>query len=131
MNYIKFLKKNLDYYHKKYPEIDCDILSDLIEETLITYPLEFSYEFVQKNQELCVKCGRCCERTMDCSHYDKKTNHCEIWTKRPRICREFPYYNAKNRRGIYLADYCKFAEGLAKIVLDNKIKIYVDDNYDI
>ena len=47
MYYIKLLKEVLDYYHNKFPDWDMDLISEVVEETLITAPIEFTYEYVQ------------------------------------------------------------------------------------
>ena len=143
MYYIKILKEELDYYHNKFPDWDMDLISEVVEETLITAPIEFTYEYVQ-SRDYCSRCGKCCQRmsiTEDgsvhaCEHLQKDLDNpklyvCDIWQERFPECREWPYVDSVNGRGIFLADDCDYVKRLIYEVLDNKFKLYTVDDNDI
>jgi hypothetical protein len=129
-NYLKLLKELLDYYHNKFPDLDTDILADIIEEAIVTTPIEFTYDYIQ-SKDYCIRCGNCCS-SMECEHLQHDEDNyklyvCDIWKDRWRECRDWPYIDIMNGRGIYLSPECDYIRRLIYEVLDRRLELYVGD----
>lgn len=120
MNHIKFCKKMIDEYAKKYPELDVGIIADIVD-TVLNRASEnyFTWEQVQEHPEFCAKCGMCC-KTLDCQYFNGKT--CEEYATRFDACVEFPYYDINNSSGLMLDPSCQFAVKIAELVLDEEMQ---------
>jgi hypothetical protein len=129
-NYIKLLKDILDYYHNKFPDFDTDLLADIVEESIIKLPLAFTYEYIQ-SKDYCTRCGVCCIN-MDCPHLSKDTDNpkcyvCDIWQNRWNECRDWPYIDIENGRGVYLSPECDYSKRLIYEVLDERLSVYIGE----
>lgn len=133
LNHIKFIKKILDRYHDTcYPTLSDDFIADVVSEVLQEAPDSyFTYDMVQEHPEFCKQCGACCG-TIDCQYFNGKT--CDEYATRWEACTEFPFYEIDYKAGLMLDPGCHFAMELAKMVLDEKFKGYIellkDDNDD-
>lgn len=120
INHVKFCKKMIDKYIKEYPELDSDIIADVVDVVLNRAPDSyFTWEQVQSYPEFCAKCGACCS-TLDCQYFNGKT--CDEYATRFDACVEFPFYDINNSTGLMLDPSCKFAIRLAELVLDVEMK---------
>ena len=120
INHIKFCKIMIDKYCKKYPQLDVEIIADIIDVVLNRAPESyFTYDDVQQNPEFCIKCGKCCEK-LGCSYFKGKL--CDNYESRYDACKEFPFYTINFDSGIMLDCNCNFSLKLAEMALDNKFK---------
>lgn len=127
-NHLKFLKYFLDKYSRIYDDWDIDLISDIIEETLLKAPaVFFTYDLVQENQDLCKQCGLCCKSmNVQCEYFDGK--RCKEHATRPGYCREFPVRDIYDEQNLVLDYGCHFALNLADDVLRERFEFYeVDD----
>ena len=120
INHLKFIKKMLDKYSLKYPQLEDDLIADIIDEVLMMAPdIYFTYDMVQKHSEMCKQCGECC-KTIDCKYFNGKT--CDEYESRFDVCAEFPYYEINGEEGLMLDPGCQFALKLAELQLEKEIK---------
>lgn len=122
INSLKFIKKNLDKFTNKYPELPQDIIADIIATVLLDAPGQyFTYDMVQEHPELCSKCGACCEqRGEPCKYFNGRT--CDDYGARFDVCAEFPFYEINGEEGLMLDPGCNFALKLAEIQIDKDIQ---------
>lgn len=105
---FKFLIEYLGNHFKaraKYEELDDSYIDLIIENVIMNNDTLFDKDYVlgYKNGKACKMCGRCCEK-QHCYNYNKKTKKCNIWDKRPDICRDFPF----GEESIFLDSYCGY-----------------------
>ena len=127
---LQFIKHLLKVFYEKYPDLGIDLISDIIEETLIGAPnLFFSRELVQDNADFCIKCGYCC-RELECDNFNGKS--CNDYENRSKVCRDYPFYEIGFETGISLDVQCNYSVKLAEMVLDKRLKVYTDlDSYEV
>lgn len=127
---IQFIKFILKFFNDKYPQLSIDLISDIIEETLIGAPnLFFTREMVLDNPDFCLKCGFCC-RELECSNFNGES--CDDYENRFKVCRDYPFFEIGFDTGISLDVQCNFSIKLAEMVIDKRIKPYIDfDSYEI
>jgi len=124
INHLKFIKKMLDKYTLKYPNIGDEMVADIIETVLLQAPDSyFTYNMVQEHPEFCKQCGDCC-RTIDCQYFNGKT--CNEYETRFDACTEWPFYVIDYNSGLMLDPGCQFAIKLAEMVLDNEFEHYIE-----
>lgn len=124
INHLKFVKKMLDEYTMKYPELEDDLIADIIDEVLLLAPDNyFTYDLVQEHPEMCKQCGECC-KTIACKYFNGKT--CDEYATRFDACREWPYFEIDNITGLSLDPACNFAVELAKMILDERFKYNIE-----
>lgn len=120
LNYIKFCKIMMDKYSKQYPQIDINIVADIVDVTLNRAPDSyFTWEQIQNHPEFCSKCGGCC-KTLDCEHFNGKT--CDMYETRYDACKEYPFYKIYKESGLILDPTCDFAINLAEKILDKEFE---------
>ena len=127
---LQFVKTLLKTFYNKYPDLGIELISDIIDETLIAAPnIFFNRELVRDNQDLCLKCGFCC-RELDCDNFNGKS--CNDYKNRSSICRDYPFYEIGFETGISLDVQCNYSVKIAEIVLERRFKAYIDfDSYEI
>ena len=124
INHLKFAKKMLDKYSLKYPQLEDDLIADIVDEVLIQAPDNyFTYEMVQKYPEFCKQCGECC-KSISCKYFNGKT--CDEYATRFDECTSWPYYEIDNMSGLSLDPGCQFAMQLAEMVLDERFKYNIE-----
>lgn len=127
---LQFTKSILKLFYEKYPDLGVDLISDIVEETLIVaHNLFFTRDFVEENKDLCLKCGFCC-RELECDNFDGK--ECLDYINRSKVCKDYPFYEIGLETGISLDVQCNYSFKLAEKVINNRLKPYVDlDLYEI
>lgn len=127
---LQFTKFILKVFYEKYPELGIDLISDIIDETLIAAPnLFFTREFVEDNLVLCSKCGFCCHE-LECDNFDN--NICTDYLNRSKVCKDYPFYEIGFETGISLDVQCVYSVKLAEMVIDKRLEVYTDlDSFDI
>lgn len=125
LNQLKFIKKMLDKFTKEYPDLDPDIVADIVCTILLDAPGQyFSYDMVQEHPELCAKCGACCQqRDIECKYFNGRT--CDEYFTRYDACAEFPYYDIDGEEGLMLDPGCRFAMRLAEKVIRGDIERFM------
>lgn len=124
INHLKFIKKMLDKYSLKYPQLESDLIADIIDEVLMMAPdTYFTYELVQEHPEMCKQCGECC-KTIDCKYFNGKT--CDEYETRFDACTEWPYYEIGPDSGLSMDPGCQFAVKLAEMILDERFKYNIE-----
>ena len=125
LNQLKFIKKMLDKFTKEYPNLDQDIIADIIATILLDAPGQyFSYDMVQEHPEFCAKCGACCsQRDLECKYFNGRT--CDEYATRYDVCAEFPYYEINGDEGLMLDPGCRFAIRLAERVIRGDIERFM------
>jgi len=120
INSIKFCKDLIDMYIAKYPQLDVEIIVDIIDVVINrASSLYFNYDMVQEHPEFCIECGKCCEN-LGCSYFDGR--HCMNYGSRFDACMEFPAYEINGETGIMTDPECHFACKLAEMVLDEEFE---------
>ena len=120
INHLKFCKIMLDKYINKYPEMDIDMVCDIVDTVLNQAPgVYFTWEQVQEYNHCCKKCGMCCA-TLDCPYFNGRT--CDEYATRYEACTEFPWYEINDDTGLILDPNCQFAIKLADMELDKEFK---------
>lgn len=115
----KFVLKCLDKFKTKY-DIGDDLIEDIIRQVLVDASnVYFTYDVIQENNDLCIKCGNCC-MNLDCEHFNGKT--CDDYGARFDACREYPSYEILNQTGLILDESCCFALKLAYKIIDGEIR---------
>ena len=127
LNQLKFIKKMLDKFIIEYPNLDPDIIADIIATILLDAPSQyFTYDMVQENPNLCAKCGACCkQRNVKCKYFNGRT--CDEYATRYDVCAEFPYYEIDGEEGLMLDPGCKFAIRLAEQEIRKDIERFLNE----
>ena len=115
----------LDKFTTEYPDLDPDIVADIIATILLDAPGRyFTYDMVQEHPELCAKCGACCQqRDIECKYFNGRT--CDEYATRYDVCAEFPYYEINGEEGLMLDPGCRFAMRLAERVIRGDIERFM------
>lgn len=114
----KFVLKCLDKFKQEY-DIEEELIEDIIRQVLIdAHDVYFSYDLIQENKNLCIKCGKCCEE-LNCEYFNGET--CDNYDNRYDACKEYPSYDIINTRGLMLDPSCNFALNLAYNIIDDEI----------
>lgn len=124
INHLKFIKKMIDKYTMKYPQMEDNLIADIIDTVLMRAPENyFTFEMVQEHPEFCKECGECC-KTIDCKYFNGKT--CDEYATRFDACLEWPYYEIDIDSGLSMDPGCQFAIKLAEMVLDKEFQHNID-----
>lgn len=124
INHLKFIKKMIDRYTIKYPQIEDDLIADIIDVVLMRASENyFTFEMVQDHPEFCKQCGECC-KTINCKYFNGKT--CDEYATRFDACLEWPYYEIDTDSGLLMDPACQFAVKLAEMVLDAEFQHNID-----
>lgn len=114
----KFVLICLNKFKQEY-NIDEDLIEDIIRQVLIDASnVYFSYDLIQENEDLCIKCGKCCEN-LNCEYFNGET--CDNYEDRYSACKEYPGYDIFDR-GLVWDVSCNFALELAYKIIDDEIK---------
>jgi len=124
INHLKFIKKMIDKYTMKYPQLEDDLIADIIDTVLMRASENyFTFEMVQDYPEFCKQCGECC-KTINCKYFNGKT--CDEYATRFDACLEWPYYEIDTDSGLSMDPGCQFAVKLAEMVLDAEFQHNID-----
>lgn len=79
-----------DYYKIHYKNISFDVKEKEIDYVFNDTSKVFTrHDIMKQAGKLCSQCGFCC-RKQKCPDYNKKTKLCNIWNKRPNVCKYYP-----------------------------------------
>jgi hypothetical protein len=124
INHLKFIKKMIDKYTLEYPQLENDLVADIIDTVLMRAPENyFTFEMVQEHPEMCKQCGECCKH-ISCKYFNGKT--CDEYATRYDACLEWPFYEIDFDSGLSMDPGCQFAVKLAEMVLDAEFQHNID-----
>lgn len=80
-----------EYFSFEFPELSKEYKNKVIKNILVNNQNYITKEEVMSNQDLCSKCGRCCE-TLHCPYFDEDQSLCSRHDNQLMdICREYPW----------------------------------------